>query len=800
MPKRMLINARHAEESRVAILADERLIDFATETATKNQNKGNIYKGVVSKIERSLGAAFVDYGEERHGFLPFSEVNLDFLCEPGNRREGARAEDLLLPRSEVLVQVVKEEVGSKGAALSTYVSLPGRYLVLMPGTDTGGVSRKIEDEEQRKRLKETIAQLRPPPNFGIIVRTAGLDRTKAELQKDLQYLLRVWKEVEERYVELPGPGLVHREPELAIRILRDYLSPDVEEVLIDNKEIYQRAVDFFATFMPRSQIALKLYQGTRPLFSLYNVEEQVSTIYLRKVTLNGGGTILIDPTEALVAIDVNSGKATQERGREETAYRVNLEAAEEVARQIRLRDLGGLIVIDFIDMRDRKHMRDVERCFRNALKDDKARVKIGKLSSFGLLEMSRQRLRPDSLDRSYRTCPTCGGSRLVPTAENQAITVLRQMQEGAAQGDLVEVRGAMLQDGLLYLLNQKREEVLRLEKDYNVRVSIGVASGPEECRLEFIRRGGRVTVVDRNAERQGTRPRPQEPRRHESRPQPRPLVPPRPAPASEACAAAQAGSAEAMDAPAPDVVGGLPDEPAGAPPETPEADLQKGSAGESEGKERPEAEGRPGPADAAETGSDQPPREGEKRRRRRRRRGRRRKHPNLVQPGTGAPGADGAAPASPSAPPGEASTLAEEAPAERPSEGGSPPDRESAPPKEASRPAPDATPAVAAVSLSPGDASPRSPERESGRVERHRRGPGRRRDLRRGREQARPEAPQEPPREPLASSPPAEPPGTGEAKVEAAAMPPSAAALEAPPAEVPQAPGPPPPGDPPQSK
>jgi ribonuclease E len=574
MPKRMLINARHAEESRVAILADDKLVDFATETATKNQNKGNIYRGIVSKVERSLGAAFVDYGVERHGFLPFGEINLDVLEDRGNRREGTRVEDLLRPKMPVLVQVVKEEISTKGAALSTYISLPGRYLVLMPGTDTGGVSRKIEDEEQRRRLRETVAQLKPPPGLGIIVRTAGLDRNRIELQKDLQYLLRVWKEIEDRYAQLEGAGLVHREPELPIRILRDYFSPDVEEVLIDNKEVYQKALDFFHTFMPRSQIALKLYQGTRPLFSLYEVEEQVASIYQRKVTLNAGGTILVDPTEALVAIDVNSGKATQEKGREETAYRVNLEAADEIARQIRLRDLGGLIVIDFIDMRDRKHMRDVERRFRNAVKDDKARVKVGKLSGFGLLEMSRQRLRPDYLDQSHRACPTCQGARLVPTPENQALTALRKMHEAAAQGDLAEVRGSLMQDGLLYLLNNKRQEVLRLEMDYNVKVTLGVARSPEDVRLDFVKRELRMPEEERA--RQAPRPRPPVPR------------PPEPA--------------------APDAV---------HVPESSAEDVAPVSAEAGEGKraEPPSIESGPG--------APQPP--GEKRRRRRRRRGRRRK-------------------------------------------------------------------------------------------------------------------------------------------------------------------------------
>jgi ribonuclease E len=585
MPKRMLINARHSEESRVAILVDDKLVDFATETATKSQNKGNIYKGVISKVERSLGAAFVDYGMERHGFLPFSEINPDSLSDRGNRREGGRIEDTLRPRMEILVQVVKEEIGTKGAALSTYISLPGRYLVLMPGTDTGGVSRKIEDEEQRKRLRETVSQLKPPPGFGIIVRTAGLDRSRIELQKDLHYLLRVWKEIEDRFHQLQGPGVVHREPELPIRILRDYFSPDVEEVLIDSKDVYQKALEFFKTFMPRSQIALKLYQGTRPLFSLYKVEDQVTTIYQRKVTLSSGGTILIDPTEALVAIDVNSSKATLEKGREETAYRVNLEAADEIARQIRLRDLGGLLVIDFIDMRDRKHMRDVERRFRNAVKDDKARVKLGKISTFGLLEMSRQRLRPDYLDQSHRTCPMCGGTRLVPTAENQALTALRRMQEAAAEGDLAEVRGALMQDGLLYLLNQKREEVLRLEKDYNVKVVLSLARSPEEIKLEFVRRDLRMPAPAEAPPRR----EPREPARPREAPAP-------PAPVAE-------GEEPAMEA----------DSASEAP--------KVAAAG-------------------AEAAPAQAPQPGEKRRRRRRRRGRRRK---FAQEGAG--GAPGTAPA-----------------------------------------------------------------------------------------------------------------------------------------------------------
>lgn len=354
MKKKMLINVADEEESRVAIMEDGILEEFTIEVASREQIKGNIYNGVVVKVEPSLQAAFVDYGGNRHGFLPMGEIHDSWYAGDSTNgdRGRPRIQDVLKRNQKVLVQVAKEELGNKGASLTTYISLPGRYLVLMPGSDSGGgISRKIEDEEERKKLKETIAQLNPPPDIGIIVRTAGLNRNKTELQRDLTYLQRLWSSIQEKSKQSPAPALIYQEHDLVIRSIRDYFTPDIQEVLVDNRDVYRRARDFFQAVMPRYQGRVKLYREKAPIFAQHGLENQIEAIYTHKVELKSGGSIVIDQTEALVAIDVNSGRATREKGIEETAYKTNMEAAQEVARQLRLRDMGGLIVIDFIDMR-----------------------------------------------------------------------------------------------------------------------------------------------------------------------------------------------------------------------------------------------------------------------------------------------------------------------------------------------------------------------------------------------------------------------------------------------------------------
>ena len=495
MKKRMLINVADEEESRVAIVEDGILEEFTIETASKEQNKGNIYNGVIAKVEPSLQAAFVDYGGNRHGFLPIGEVQSRWFNDGGksaeDREKRPRIQDVLQRNQRVIVQVVKEELGTKGASLSTYISLPGRYLVLMPESETsGGISRKIEDEEERKKLKEIVTQLEPPPNMGIIVRTAGLNRNKAELQRDMAYLQRLWASIEDKSQQSPAPALIYQEQDLVIRSIRDYFTPDIQEVLVDDREVYYRARDFFQAVMPRYHGRVKLYREKKPLFAKYQLEEQLETVYSHKVLLKQGGSIVIDQTEALVAIDVNSGRATREKTIEETAFKTNSEAAQEVARQLRLRDLGGLIVIDFIDMRNPKHNQEIEKTFRQAVKRDKARTQVGRISQFGLLELSRQRLKPTILEGNYQNCPHCEGSGLVRSTVAFALSVLRQIRAEAAKDTLATVHAKLPMDVAFYLLNQKRKEIAQLEEAYSLTLNLvgNPLARQNEHTLDFIRR------------------------------------------------------------------------------------------------------------------------------------------------------------------------------------------------------------------------------------------------------------------------------------------------------------------------
>ncbi len=494
MKKNMLINVADEEESRVAIVEDGTLEEFTIEVSSREQIKGNIYNGIVVKVEPSLQAAFVDYGGKRHGFLPMGEIHENWHSEEsrnGDREKRPRIQDALKRNEKILVQVTKEEMGNKGASLSTYVSLPGRYLVLMPASGAaGGISRKIEDEEERKKLKEVIAQLNPPSDMGIIVRTAGLNRNKTELQRDFTYLQRLWTSIHEKSQQSPAPALIYQEHDLVLRSIRDYFSPDIQEVLVDHREVYRRARDFFQAVMPRYQARVKLYRERKPLFAKYQLEEQIEAIYTHKVELKSGGSIVIDPTEALVSIDVNSGRATKEKGIEETAFKTNLEAAQEVARQLRLRDLGGLIVVDFIDMRTLKHIQEVEKALRQAVKRDKARTQLSRISQFGLLELSRQRLKPTILEGNYLKCPHCEGSGLIKSAISLALSVLRRIRTEAARENLESVNAMLPMETAAYLLNQKRKELFRLEEDY--RITINVTGNPaahyNEYNLEFKRR------------------------------------------------------------------------------------------------------------------------------------------------------------------------------------------------------------------------------------------------------------------------------------------------------------------------
>ncbi|MBI4292379.1 MAG: Rne/Rng family ribonuclease, partial [Betaproteobacteria bacterium] len=404
--KRMLFNATQAEELRVAIVDGQKLIDLDIESASKEQRKSNIYKGVITRIEPSLEAAFVDYGTERHGFLPFKDVARTFF-KSGVEAGRARIQDALEEGQELIVQVEKDERGSKGAALTTYISLAGRYLVLMPNNPRGGgVSRRIEGED-RDDLRDTMDKLTIPAGMSIIGRTAGIGRTIEELQWDLNYLLQLWHAIEDASGSQKGAFLIYQEGSLVIRAIRDYFQPDIGELLIDTDAIYDQAHQFMAHVMPDNVSRVKRYRDDVPLFSRFQIEHQIETAYSRQVALPSGGAVVIDHTEALVSVDVNSARATRGHDIEETAFRTNCEAADEIARQLRLRDLGGLIVIDFIDMENQRNQREVESRLREALRYDRARVQMGKISRFGLLELSRQRLRPSLGEGSNITCPRC---------------------------------------------------------------------------------------------------------------------------------------------------------------------------------------------------------------------------------------------------------------------------------------------------------------------------------------------------------------------------------------------------------
>ncbi|CAH2778472.1 MAG: Ribonuclease E (EC [uncultured Caballeronia sp.] len=469
--KRMLFNATQQEELRVAIVDGQKLIDIDIETAGREQRKGNIYKGVVTRIEPSLEACFVNYGEDRHGFLPFKEVARQYFKDGVDMRS-ARIQDALHEGQELIVQVEKEARGNKGAALTTFISLAGRYLVLMPNNPRGGgVSRRIEGDE-RQELRETMAQLDLPEGTSIIARTAGIGRSAEELQWDLNYLMQLWRAVEvaSQSGVAGKPMLIYLESSLVIRAIRDYFQPDIGEILIDTTEIHDQASAFMDIVMPDNLSKVKRYHDNVPLFSRFQIEHQIETAYSRTVPLPSGGAIVIDHTEALVAIDVNSARSTKGADIEETATRTNLEAADEVARQLRLRDLGGLIVIDFIDMESAKSQREVEQRLKDALKHDRARVQMGKISRFGLMELSRQRLRPALSEGSHVTCPRCNGTGHIRDTESSALQVLRIIQEEAMKENTAAIHCQVPVEVTAFLLNEKRSEINKIESRFKVNV------------------------------------------------------------------------------------------------------------------------------------------------------------------------------------------------------------------------------------------------------------------------------------------------------------------------------------------
>ena len=543
MTKRMLIDATQPEETRVVIAEEDRLLDFDIEIASKRQLKGNIYLAKVTRVEPSLQAAFVDYGGNRHGFLPFSEIHPDYYQIPQADREvleklerelesraaaeaegeengdgttlthdadeetadvldeiakrrarilrSYRIQEVIRRRQIMLVQVVKEERGSKGAALTTYLSLAGRYCVLMPNTPRGGgISRKITNPDDRKRLKKIAQELDVPEGMGLIIRTAGQERSKAEIRRDYDYLLRLWNEIRETTLESVAPCLIYEEGNIVKRALRDLYSRDISEVWVEGEEAYRAARRLMQIMTPSRARHVKLYKEEIPLFVRYGIEDQLDAIMSPVVELPSGGSIVIHTTEALTAIDVNSGRSTRERHIDETALKTNLEAADEIARQLRLRDLAGLIVIDFIDMSETRHQRQVERRLRDALKSDRARLQVGRISSFGLLELSRQRLRPSLQELSTRVCPVCLGLGMVRSTEGIALQALRRIQEEGIKNEAAVLKLLVPVDVAVYLLNHKRESLGHLEGRYGLRVEVTIDEhlAPHGMALEVLER------------------------------------------------------------------------------------------------------------------------------------------------------------------------------------------------------------------------------------------------------------------------------------------------------------------------
>jgi ribonuclease E len=472
----MLINALHEEESRVAIVENEYLHELDIESAHKALTKSNIYKGKITKVEASLQAAFVEYGAARQGFLPLGEIHPDYWKEGVDKSANPRnlsIQNIVESKQDILVQVVKEERGNKGAALTTQISLAGRYLVLSPNTSRGGISRKLSDEERRS-MKNILKQLEVPDNMGLIIRTAGKDQTLEALQRDYNYLRRLWDEIRITSEPTPSPALIYLEGDLATRAIRDHFSDDIEEIWVDNHEVYTRTKAFVHAVLPGKEKLVKLYRGKKPLFRHYGIEAQCEEIHEREIRLPSGGSIVLDPTEALTAIDINSARATKGKHIDDTALAINLEAAEEIARQLRIRDIGGLIVIDFIDMANRKHGQQVEEVLRKACKLDKARIQFARISRFGLLEMSRQRLHPSVRESTTEACPRCQGRGSIRTIDSMALQMLTRMEDWAESGKKPTLVVQVPSDTGEYLMNNKRASIARIEENYEVQITLQI--------------------------------------------------------------------------------------------------------------------------------------------------------------------------------------------------------------------------------------------------------------------------------------------------------------------------------------
>lgn len=498
VPVKLLINAEEPEECRIALVEDGRLESFHVNTVVRERTKNNIYKGKIVSIEANLQAAFVDIGTGRNGFLPFNEIHPEYYRQDVSERnlqliaqhqwKKLKIEDVVQRGQEVLVQVVKEVTGNKGANITTYLSLPGRCLVLMPGSDSAGISRKITGEERRGNLREIMDGFSIPEGVGYIIRTASAEITKTALQKDLRYLLRLWQEIKKKGQTMEAPSLIYEEQGPVLRFLRDHFSPDISEITVDTQESLDSVNDFVELLPTKQrQVRVKLHRGAKPIFNQHNVEEQIESIYKPQVALPSGGSIVIDPTEALVAIDVNSGRTSKNSDFEETIFLANMEAAAELARQLRLRDLGGLIVVDFIDMRNKKHIRDVEKEVKGSMKRDKAKVDISRISRFGLMQISRQKMGAPIEKGSYRTCEFCHGRGVVRSVETLALYYLRRIQTGISRKNVTRVECRFPIEVAQYLLNKKRTELSELEVKHKATVDIipRPEMKPSENQIEF---------------------------------------------------------------------------------------------------------------------------------------------------------------------------------------------------------------------------------------------------------------------------------------------------------------------------
>ena len=483
MKHTMLINAVHKEQMRMATVDDKgKLIEFNIQMSVKEPITGNIYKGKVLKVERGLQAAFVDYGGGKDGFLPLRDVSPEYLTDPENAHAGGRP--VLKTGQEIIVQAVREPSGNKGALLTGYISLPGRYLVLLPNKPGSGISRKIEDEEDRQKIKNLMGQLKIPDDMGFIVRTAGINRTKQEIHRDYQLLMRIWKEIYKKANVSYAPLLIYHETDFGVRSLRDYLTLEVEEIMVDDIETFRKMRAYMKAGMPRLLKMINHYKENIPLFDRFQLEEQIRVIYQERVDLKSGGYIIINPTEAMITIDVNSGRGSK-RTIEETAFKANIDASEEIARQLRLRDLGGLIVIDFIDMMDKKHIAEVEKSFKKALAIDRARIQLSRISKFGMLELSRQKKQSTIQEISYTTCPYCKGSGLRPSLEYASLGAFRKIETEVVKGNYSELRIILPHEIASYILNNKRSELIKLEATFDLIIHISGSTEMPWDKLEI---------------------------------------------------------------------------------------------------------------------------------------------------------------------------------------------------------------------------------------------------------------------------------------------------------------------------